>query len=202
MIGFDWIRSMFGKKQAIPAVNDKPASVKPVSVDLAIANAKWDVVDRDNNINPVLMKVGLVKSELAADVKLKGDLEINDNGIRIRGVIEGNITQHGPGVVIVDKSAVVTGEIRARYIVILGRVTGKVVGERIIVGSSALIEGDIRYRNTFAPIAGTKIRGNVEQQDDPLFPDGHIAAMPHVVERKNAINVVQQEFGVSKNAAG
>ncbi|MDO8728361.1 MAG: polymer-forming cytoskeletal protein [bacterium] len=198
---FTWFGSLFIEKRELPKVQhaDKqmksegpiPPPEKKQLEMVTFGTKNNDVVDRENNLNPVLMKVGRVRSVLAADMIINGDVELSDYGVRIQAHITGNVTQRGSSLVIIDKDSVVEGEIRGRYIIVLGKVKGKIIGERIVVGATALIEGDVLYRNTFTPIAGAKMRGQIQQQDEPLFLD-EVSAMPSNPERKIGDDVVPQ----------
>lgn len=198
---FTWLGSFFIEtperpKAKHPEKQMKPETVTPAAekkqIELVTFGTKNnDVVDRENNLNPVLMKVGKVRSVLAADMIITGDVELSDYGVRIQAQIRGNVIQRGSSLVIVDKDSVVEGEIHGRYIIVLGKVKGKIFGERIVVGATALIEGDVFYRNTFTPIAGAKMRGQIQQQDEPLFADT-VSTMPPNLERKIGDDVVPQ----------
>lgn len=194
----NWVGHFFTTKKADVKVPAKPkqevavqSERKPMEL-VTFGTKNNDVVDRENNLNPVLMKVGRVKSVLAADMVINGDVELSDYGVRIQAHITGNVTQRGSSLVIIDKDSVVEGEIRGRYIIVLGKVKGKIFGERIVVGATALIEGDVIYRNTFTPIAGAKMRGQINQQDEALFSD-EATPMPQNPERKLGDDVVPQE---------
>ena len=198
----NWFGNFFGggetskKADAKPPVKAKQeVAVQPEKKPMEMVTfgtRNNDVVDRENNLNPVLLKVGRVKSVLAADMVINGDIELSDYGVRIQAHVTGNVTQRGSSLVIVDKDSVIEGEIRARYVVVLGKVKGKIVGERIVVGATALIEGDVIYRNTFTPIAGAKMRGQINQQDEALFSD-EVTPMPQNPERKLGDDVVQHD---------
>lgn len=198
----NWFGNFFGgaeaskKEDAKPPVKAKQeVAVQPEKKTMELVTfgtRNNDVVDRENNLNPVLLKVGRVKSVLAADMVINGDIELSDYGVRIQAHVTGNVTQRGSSLVIIDKDSVIEGEIRARYVVVLGKVKGKIVGERIVVGATALIEGDVIYRNTFTPIAGAKMRGQINQQDEALFPD-EVTPMPLNPERKLGDVIVQHD---------
>lgn len=155
-----------------------------------IAIASNQMFDRENNFNPVLLKVGNVQSIIAADVEIVGGLNLKDSGIRIQGIVNGDVTQEGASLVIVDKHAKINGNIRARYLLVLGEVKGSIRVERLVTGASASIEGDIVYRNTFAPVAGAKIKGSVQQQDEAIFPNGAVTSLPPSEHRKSEDRVV------------
>jgi cytoskeletal protein CcmA (bactofilin family) len=198
---FTWLGSFFIDAPERSKVKHPEKQMKPENVTPSTENKQMelvtfgtknnDVVDRENNLNPILMKVGRVRSVLAADMVITGDVELSDYGVRIQAHITGNVTQRGSSLVIIDKDSVVEGEIRGRYIIVLGKVKGKIIGERIVVGATALIEGDVLYRNTFTPIAGAKMRGQIQQQDEPLFAD-EVSAMPPNIERQIGDDVLPQ----------
>jgi cytoskeletal protein CcmA (bactofilin family) len=166
------------RRTATPVAKAPESTALATGVAAKAPAAGWQILDRENNLNPVLLKVGNVQSTIGGDVEIDGDLRLKDSGIRIKGIVRGDIIQEGNSLVIIDKDAQINGEIRAKNLLVLGSVVGSIKSERLVAGASASIEGDVTYRTTFAPVPGAKIRGKVQQQDEPVFQIGNVSSLP------------------------
>jgi len=124
---------------------------------------------RDTNFDPVLLRVGKVKSVLASGNLLRGDLILKNGGVRLMCEVDGNVAQINDSLVIVDKEAVIKGNIKAQYLLVLGRVEGGIHAERIVIGASAEVRGRIIYRRSFGVITGAKVLAQIHELDVPVF---------------------------------
>lgn len=89
----------------------------------------------------------VIASQLEPDVELVGDLSFSGL-IQIKGNIYGNIIAptDSEATILIETSATITGEVRAPYIQIKGKVTGDVFAtNRIHIQSGAIIIGNIHY---------------------------------------------------------
>lgn len=157
----------FAETSVAVAEKSPTSAASPTTTDMALS----DKAIRELNFNPVLLKVGKVENYLAPGAKLTGDIVLNDGGIRIQCEVEGSITQNSESLVIIDRDAVVTGKIRARYLIVLGEVRGNIQAERLVVGASGRIKGSILYQKTFGSKAGAKIHGQVTESETVLFDE-------------------------------
>jgi cytoskeletal protein CcmA (bactofilin family) len=167
--------SIFSKK----AAKRVPVASAPVQVETVTSNAlqaaKSDTElhdehitpltreERTTNFNPVLLKVGNITNHLSPGASLTGDLVLREGGIRVKCNIKGSITQESTGLLIVDQDAVINGTVRAKYLLVLGEINGDLEVDRIVVGASARITGDITYRRSFGSVTGAKIRGRITE---------------------------------------
>lgn len=173
---FSRIASKFiGKKTAICV----PVSIAPVEtphtepapVALAEPQSSFhnDTVtpltrqERETSFNPVLLKVGNITNHLSPGATLTGDLVLKDGGIRVKCHIEGTVTQDSNDLLIVDQEAVINGAVKAKYLLVLGTVNGDLTADRIVVGASARINGDISYQRSFGSVTGARIRGRIAE---------------------------------------
>jgi cytoskeletal protein CcmA (bactofilin family) len=83
------------------------------------------------------------KNSLANDIEIKGSIKFN-NELAFDGIIEGAIISDD-GILTVGKSASVKGEVRAKSVLVMGRVIGNItVQERCELRSNSQLIGDLR----------------------------------------------------------
>jgi len=83
------------------------------------------------------------KNYLANDIEIKGSIKFN-NELGFDGIIEGAIVSDD-GILTVGKSASVKGEVRAKSVLVMGRVIGNItVQERCELRSNSQLIGDLR----------------------------------------------------------
>lgn len=164
--------SLIGKKAAkrvpvtsAPVMVEQPhVTSAPVQSEVAVLEpTPLTMQERQTNFNPVLLKVGNITNHLSTGATLTGDLVLNEGGLRLKCRVEGSVTQASDALLIIDQDAVVTGTVRARYLLVLGEVNGDLEADRIVVGASARVTGDITYRRSFGSVTGAKIRGRIAE---------------------------------------
>lgn len=87
-----------------------------------------------------------VTSVLASRDRVRGDFHVA-GGLRVDGVLNGNIERGGPGsAVIISPTGFVKGDLRAGCVRVEGHVRGSLaVDGHVDLVSTAVVEGDIRY---------------------------------------------------------
>lgn len=106
-----------------------------------------------------------VGSLVAGDAVYKGNI-ITDRGLRMDGRVIGNVSVGMRGLLVIGKSGIVDGEIKARNLVVHGVINGNVIADRVILAGSAVLNGNLSYQHIRitegANIAGTmqKIKPN------------------------------------------
>ena len=88
-----------------------------------------------------------IASQLEPDIELVGDLSFSGL-LQVKGNIYGNViaASDSNATLLIEEGATITGEVRAPYIRIKGKVTGDVFAtSRISISSSSMIIGDIHY---------------------------------------------------------
>lgn len=88
-----------------------------------------------------------IASQLEPDIELVGDLSFSGL-LQVKGNIYGNViaATDSNATLLIEAGATITGEVRAPYIRIKGKVTGDVFAtSRISISASSTIIGDIHY---------------------------------------------------------
>lgn len=86
-------------------------------------------------------------SVIEEDVELMGDISFSQD-LLVRGRVTGNIlaSLDSNAKVIIQEGGVITGEVRAPFVIVTGKIVGNVFAtKRLSIANSALIEGDIHY---------------------------------------------------------
>ncbi|NEX63371.1 bactofilin family protein [Noviherbaspirillum galbum] len=161
---------------ATPALTSEPTPVPEPVVEATAPQAlvkpaltkapKQSVVAEEKRMtafNPVLLKVGKITNQLSPGTTLFGNLVLSEGGIRIRCHVEGTVVQSSDSLVIVDQEAVIHGSVTAQYLLVLGTVNGDLTADRIVLGASAKVNGDIKYSRTFGAVAGSQIDGRISK---------------------------------------
>lgn len=88
-----------------------------------------------------------IASQLEPDIKLVGDLSFSGL-LQVKGNIYGNViaATNTDATLLIEEGASITGEVRAPYIRIKGKVTGDVFAtHRISISADSTVIGDIHY---------------------------------------------------------
>lgn len=102
---------------------------------------------KQNTIVETPLSVKRIASQLEPDIKLVGDLSFSGL-LQLKGNIYGNVIAASgtDATLLIEEGATITGEVRAPYILIRGKVTGDVFAtNRISISASSTIIGDIHY---------------------------------------------------------
>lgn len=132
-------------------------------------------------LNEELIEAGKVTTQVCETVTFKGDIFFNGNGGSIAGIIEGNIVVEGHGVLYLAPSSQVRGNIKARNIIAEGKINGNIVCERVIATSTAVLIGDVMYKDVFNPAPGAKVQGSLQSNPDVFSDDSVKAPEQHKV---------------------
>jgi len=88
-----------------------------------------------------------IASQLEPDIKLVGDLSFSGL-LQVKGNIYGNViaSSDSDATLLIEAGATITGEVRAPYIRIRGKVTGDVFAtKRVSISEGATVIGNIHY---------------------------------------------------------
>ena len=111
---------------------------------------------------------GRIDTLIGAGSRLDGDIHFV-GGLRIDGMVKGNVIADDAGTVVLSEHASVEGEIRVAHAVINGKVLGPIHGaESIELQAKAEVSGDVYYK-TLEVQLGAIVQGrlvhNAEQRN-------------------------------------
>ena len=139
------------------------------------------------------------RSHIGETMQLDGDLRTSGN-IDVAGLINGNVFVSE---MIVAETGSVRGAIEATSIEINGHVEGKISADIVVIGRSAVIKGDIFFKNTLKTEEGADIDGYIKRANNGKSNTEEDITIEEIVERKEettekrkSIHVVQQKKAV------
>ena len=95
------------------------------------------------------------RSHIGETLQLEGDLR-SSGAVDVSGLINGNIFVSD---MVVTDTGSVRGSLEAVSIEINGHIEGKITADTVIVGKTAVIKGDIFFKNTLKTEEGADIDG-------------------------------------------
>ena len=120
------------------------------------------------------------RSYLGETMQLEGDLRTSGS-IDIAGLINGNIFVSE---MIIKESGSIRGTIEATTIEVNGHVEGKVIADTVIIGKTAVVKGDIFFKNTLRTEEGADIDGYIKRASKGKGVAEEDIAIEEIVERE------------------
>ena len=119
------------------------------------------------------------RSYVGETLQLEGDLRTSGN-LDIAGLINGNIYVSE---VTVTETGSGRGSVEAAKIEINGHVQGKITADEIVIGSNAVIKGDVYFKNTLKTEEGADIDGYIKRINNGKANTDEDIAIEEIVER-------------------
>ena len=139
------------------------------------------------------------RSYVGETMQLDGDLRTSGS-IDVAGLINGNIFVSE---ITVAETGSIRGAIEAATVEINGHLEGKISADIIIVGKTAVIKGDIFFKNSLKTEEGADIEGYIKRINNGKSSSEEDIAIEEIVERTSEaikkpkpIHVVQQKKAV------
>ena len=138
------------------------------------------------------------RSLVGETMQLEGDLRTSGS-IDVAGLINGNIFVSE---MTVKETGSIRGTVEATSIEINGHVEGRISADVVVVGKTAVIKGDIFFKNSLRTEEGADIEGYIKRINNGKSNSDEDIAIEEIVERAEAIkkpkpmHVVQQKKAV------
>ena len=138
------------------------------------------------------------RSHIGETMQLEGDLRTSGS-IDIAGLINGNIFVSEMSI---TETGSVRGTVEATVIEVNGHIEGKITADTVIVGKTAVIKGDIFFKNSLKTEEGADIEGYIKRINNGKSNSEEDIAIEEIVEREEnykkskPIHVVQQKKAV------
>ena len=138
------------------------------------------------------------RSHVGETMQLEGDLRTSGS-IDVAGLVNGNIFVSE---ITVTETGSIRGSIEASTIEINGHIEGKIAADTVIVGKTAVIKGDIFFKNTLKTEEGADIDGYIKRANNGKSNSEEDITIEEIVEREQSIktpkpiHVVQQKKAV------
>ena len=138
------------------------------------------------------------RSHIGETMQIEGDLRTSGS-IDVAGLVNGNIFVLE---ITVTETGSIRGSIEATSIEINGHIEGKIAADTVIVGKTAVIKGDIFFKNTLKTEEGADIDGYIKRANNGKSNSEEDITIEEIVEREQSIknpkpiHVVQQKKAV------
>ena len=119
------------------------------------------------------------RSYVGETLQLEGDLRTSGS-LDIAGLINGNVYVSD---VTVTETGSVRGSVEATKVEINGHIQGKITADSIVVGRSAVIKGDVYFKNTLKTEEGADIDGYIKRIISGKVNTEEDIAIEEIVER-------------------
>ena len=120
------------------------------------------------------------RSYIGETMQLEGDLR-SAGSIDVAGLLNGNIFVSD---ITIAETGSVRGSIEAATIEVSGHVEGKISADVVIIGKSAVIKGDIFFKNTLRTEEGADIDGYIKRASKGKASTEEDIAIEEIVERE------------------
>tara|TARA_Y100001960_G_C14340474_1_gene664534 strand:- start:48 stop:521 length:474 start_codon:yes stop_codon:yes gene_type:complete len=140
------------------------------------------------------------RSHVGETMQLEGDIRTSGS-IDIAGLINGNVFVSE---LTITETGSIRGSVEATTIEVNGHLEGKISADTVIVGKTAVIKGDIFFKNSLKTEEGADIDGYIKRANNGKLNNEEDIAIEEIVERKEKeqpikpkpIHVVQQKKAV------
>ena len=119
------------------------------------------------------------RSYVGETLQLEGDLRSSGN-VDVAGLITGNVFVSE---IVIKETGSIRGMLEAGSVEINGHIEGKITADSVIVGKSAVIKGDIFFRNTLKTEEGADIDGYIKRISNGKANTEEDIAIEEIVER-------------------
>jgi len=119
------------------------------------------------------------RSYIGETLQLEGDIRTSGN-IDVAGLINGNVYVSELSV---TETGSVRGSLEATKVEINGHVQGKITADVIVIGRTAVIKGDVFFKNTLKTEEGADIDGYIKRIDNSKENTEEDIAIEEIVER-------------------
>ena len=120
------------------------------------------------------------RSLVGETLQLEGDLRSSGN-VDVAGLVNGNVFVSEIRII---ETGSIRGSLEAETVEINGHVEGKISADSIIVGRTAVIKGDIFFKNTLKTEEGADIDGYIKRVNNGKSNSEEDIAIEEIVERK------------------
>ena len=138
------------------------------------------------------------RSHVGETMQLEGDLRTSGS-IDIAGLVNGNIFVSETTI---TETGSIRGLVEATTIEVNGHVEGKISADTVIIGKTAVIKGDIFFKNTLKTEEGADIDGYIKRANNGKSNSEEDITIEEIVEREGSItkpkpiHIVQQKKAV------
>ncbi len=122
------------------------------------------------------------RSLVGETLQIEGDIR-SSGPVDVSGLINGNVFVSE---MVINETGSLRGSLEANSVEINGHVEGKITADVVIIGKSAVIKGDIFFKNTLKTEEGADIDGYIKRASNGKTNSDEDIAIEEIVERVEA----------------
>ena len=122
------------------------------------------------------------RSLVGETLQIEGDIR-SSGPVDVSGLINGNVFVSE---MVINETGSIRGSLEANSVEINGHVEGKITADVVIIGKSAVIKGDIFFKNTLKTEEGADIDGYIKRASNGKTNSDEDIAIEEIVERVEA----------------
>ena len=122
------------------------------------------------------------RSLVGETLQIEGDIR-SSGPVDVSGLINGNVFVSE---MVINETGSLRGSLEANSVEINGHVEGKITADVVIIGKSAVIKGDIFFKNTLKTEEGADIDGYIKRASIGKTNSDEDIAIEEIVERVEA----------------
>ena len=119
------------------------------------------------------------RSLVGESLQLEGDLR-SSGSVDIAGLVNGNVYVSD---VSITETGSIRGSLEATSVEVNGHIEGKIIANSIIIGKSAVIKGDVFFKETLKTEEGADIDGYIKRVNNGKSNTEEDIAIEEIVER-------------------
>ena len=120
------------------------------------------------------------RSYIGETLQLEGDLRSSGN-IDVAGLINGHVFVSE---MVIRETGSIRGSLEVGSVEINGHVEGKITADQVIIGKSAVVKGDIFFKNTLKTEEGANIDGYIKKVNHGEASTEEDIAIEEIVDRE------------------
>ena len=121
------------------------------------------------------------RSHVGETLQLEGDLR-SSGSVDVAGLINGNVFV---AEISIAETGSIRGSIEAASVEINGHIEGKITADSVIIGKSAVIKGDIFFKDKLKTEEGADIDGYIKRISNGKSNSEEDIAIEEIVEKKD-----------------
>ena len=119
------------------------------------------------------------RSHIGETLQLEGDLR-SSGSIDVAGLINGHVFVSE---LTITESGSIRGSLESTSVEINGHVEGKITADTVVIGKSAVIKGDIYFKNTLKTEEGADIDGYIKRVSNGKGNNEEDIAIEEIIDR-------------------
>ena len=124
------------------------------------------------------------RSYVSESFHVNGDVR-SSGALDVAGVINGNVYAND---MVIEETGSITGAIEVTKIEVNGHIEGKIIADTVIIGKTAVIKGDIFFRDTLKTEEGADIDGYIKRSQQGASTSDEEIDIQEIIQRPDTVS--------------